>query len=173
MCSMMPGISTCSPSQIASTSTSLPMQVLVDQDRVVGRHAGRVADVAGQLVGAVDDLHRPAAEHVGRPHEHRVADPLGDIRSRIVERCDRRAGRLRDAEPAQEGLEALAVLGQVDRVAAELPRIATPRSVERLGQVDRRLAAELDDRPAASACPSSPCSWRRISSTLSASSGSK
>ena len=47
-------------------------------------------------------------------------------------------------EPAQQGAEAAAVLGQVDRV----DRRAEQRHaglLERAGELQRRLAAELDD----------------------------
>ena len=45
-------------------------------------------------------------------------------------------------------------------------------AVQRLGQVDRGLAAELDDRRAG-ASPSAPVSFSRMSRTDSSSSGSK
>ena len=31
------------------------------------------------MLVVVDDLHRPAAQHERRPHQHRVADALGDV----------------------------------------------------------------------------------------------
>ena len=73
-------------------------------------------------------------------------------------------------ELVQQLLEAVAVLGEVDHVG----RGAEDRDAglfQRVGELQRRLAAELDDdaeqrRPSA-------CSARRISSTSSAVSGSK
>ncbi len=91
MCSITPATNTASPSQSASTSTS------VARDRYwsisTGEVAGdlhRVADVAAELLLVADDLHRPPAQHVGGPDHHRVADP-----ARALERLLRTCGRWR------------------------------------------------------------------------------
>ena len=91
------------------------LQIAVDQHRAGAGHAHRVADVALQPGGVVDDLHRPAAQHVRRADHHRIADALrdrlglgGGIGGAVV--------GLAQAEPVQQLLEALAVLGEVDRV---------------------------------------------------------
>ena len=42
--------------------------------RVPARRSSRV-----HLLGRVADAHRAPAEHVRRPHEHRIADPVGDL----------------------------------------------------------------------------------------------
>ena len=93
-CSITPPIST-SPvwSRTASTSTSTAScEEAVDQHRPLGRQPALAAEAAepgqlghrrGQLVDVVDDLHRPAAEHVARAHEHREAD-LVDDRQRLA-----------------------------------------------------------------------------------------
>ena len=55
------------------------LEELVDERRLV----------LSKLVRAANHPHPPAAEHVVRPHEHRVPDPLGDL--------ERLLPRLRDA----------------------------------------------------------------------------
>ena len=104
---------------------------------------GRLHEVVAQRPVVVHDFHGTAAEHVGRAHEHRVADALRDGDG-FLDRARDAVGRLRDAQPARELLEALAIFGDVDRVrrGAE-DRHA--RGLERLGELQRRLAAELDD----------------------------
>ena len=91
------------------------LEELVDQDRMSGRRRDRVGHVAIERGGVVDDRHRAAAEHVRRPHDEREADLRRDSRASSTRRR-RAARRLRDAELPQQLREALAVLGQVDRV---------------------------------------------------------
>ena len=90
-------------------------------------------------------MHAAPAEHVVRPHEHRVADPLRDLA---------RLGRVRGRPPlrrelARERGEAAAILGRVDRVE----RVAEQRHAgrgERGREPQRRLPAVRDgdaDRP--------------------------
>ena len=50
----------------------------VDEHRMLGREFGGAGDVAAQGLLVVDDLHAAPAQHVGRPHQHRVADVGGD-----------------------------------------------------------------------------------------------
>ena len=55
---------------------------------------------------------------------------------------------LRDAEPVEQRREPGPLLGLVDGLEVE-PSSGTPAGGERRGQVERRLAAERDDRRAA------------------------
>ena len=116
------------------------------------------------LVGRVADAHRATAEHVGRPHEHGVSDPLcrGDGLLGVAgDRPVRRA----QPELGEQVAEALAVLGEVDGRGL-VPRIGTPALDQPARQLERRLPAELHDdadRPLA----------LTTSSTSSAVSGSK
>ena len=91
----------------------------------------------------MDDLHGPAAEHVGRPDQHRKADALGH-RARLLGRG--RGAVLGLIEPGlgEQLLEPAPVLGQVDGVrrGAEDRDF---RGLERVRQLERRLAAELHD----------------------------
>ena len=127
-------------------------QVAVDQQRATVGHgelrrpvevAGEPLQVTVELGVVVQDLHRPAAEHVGRPDHHRIADILGDPPRRFARTGD--AGlRLLQFQPLDQRLEAVAVLGEVDRVG----RGAEDRDAggfQRPGELQRRLAAELDD----------------------------
>src|SRR5439155_12332265 len=77
-----------------------------------------------------------------RPHEHRVADPRSEVD------CLRAAGRdppLRACDPklAQHAAEPLAVLGEVDRLERRAEDTEA-RRFEIAGELERRLAAELD-----------------------------
>ncbi len=118
-------------------------QVLVDQDRAVAGHLDGFTDVARQLFVVADDLHGAATQHVGRADDDRITDLV-----RRLEGFFRGTGngvdRLGQVDVAQQVLEALTVFGQVDSVG----RGAEDRNafvLERLGQLQRRLAAELHD----------------------------
>ena len=110
----------------------------VEQDRSADGGHGRL-----ELVVVVADAHRPAAEHVRGPDEHRVADLLGR-RERLVRALDDRPRRAAHAELLDERAEALAVLGQVDRrMRRSQDAVAGLLDVPR--EPERRLAAELGD----------------------------
>ena len=98
----------------------------------------RLADV----LRPVADAHRAAAEHVRGPDEHRVADPLGEL-DRLLGLLDDPPLRAADAEPLEQRAEALAVLGEVDRVERRA-HDPVARLLERAREPERRLAAELD-----------------------------
>ena len=66
------------------------LEEFVDQDGVRGGDLHGFAHVLAEILGVVDDAHRPAAEHVRRAHEHRVADRRGD-RLSFLERARRGA----------------------------------------------------------------------------------
>ena len=99
-----------------------------------------------ELVVVVDDLHRAAAEHVGRAHDHR------DTRSARRPRAPPRAcAPRRGAAPgsrARAGSRANlpAILGEVDRVGRGARGSGTPRSLQR----PRELAAASGRRTARS-----------------------
>ena len=91
----------------------------------------------------MDDAHRLAAQHVGRPQHDRIAQPL-DLGEELLGVAADVVRRLAEPEAAQQLLEALAVLGEIDRVG----RGAEDRHAgigQRLGELERRLAAELHD----------------------------
>ena len=78
------------------------------------------------------------------PDDDRVADALGE-RQRLLDAVRHAALGLRDAEPVEQRGEARPLLGLVDRleVAAEQRDAG---GGQRRGEVERRLAAERDDR---------------------------
>jgi len=115
----------------------------VHQHRMFGRSIHRDAHVFAQRADLVDDHHRTPAEHVRRPHEHRIADPLGDPFGfvRGCARCRTAAARgpafrapLRSARGPRRGRS---------RRAACRDRHA--RTLERHREAQRRLSAELHD----------------------------
>ena len=110
----------------------------------VGKPAG-AADVTLQGGVVVDDLHAAAAEHVGRPHQHRIADLVGDRLGLGV--GERRAVPWRgQARRGEQPAERAAFLGQVDGVRAGAgdrhPCLGEPAR-----EAERRLPAELHDDP--------------------------
>ena len=91
----------------------------------------------------MDDLHGAAAQHVGRAHDQREAE-LGGDGAGLLDRIGDAVLRLLQAELVQQLLEAVAVFGEVDGVG----RGAEDRdagALQRVGELQRGLAAELDD----------------------------
>ncbi len=130
-------------------------EVLVDEHRaprapdpiaVVGQRRHRRGHEALELVAGVDDLHGSSAEHEGGADQHRVADPVGDLRRLQGVEGGRSVG-LRYLQAAHQRLEAPAVLGKVDGVDRGAED-GDPMAIEWLRQVDRGLPPELDDHPA-------------------------
>ena len=122
-----------------------PLQEAVDEHRVAGRGLHRRLDVALEALPVVHDLHGPPAQHVGGPHQHRIPDALGDGQRLLL--AARRAERRRlQAELGQDAAEALPVLGQVDGLLGS-PHDGHAGLVQLLRDLERRLAAELDDDP--------------------------
>ncbi len=117
----------------------------VDQDGPVRKSGDGLLEHRLEGVLVVGDAHRAASEHVARANEKREAEPaahfeaLGDV-ARGAPR------RSLQVHVTQQLAEALAVLGAVDRVR----RGAENRDaggLERLRELQRRLAAELHENP--------------------------
>ncbi len=141
---MIPATWTSPPSASASTSTSIAFSRKRSSSSgmlLVGLDVG--LQVGGEVLGRIADLHRAAAEHVGGPDQEREANVSGDHR-RLVGGERGPVGRVGDAEAAQKGAEAAAVLGEVDRVDRGAEQRHT-RLLEGAGKLQRGLAAELDD----------------------------
>ncbi len=117
----------------------------VDQHRVARAGLGGPGDVRLQRVVVVDDLHAAAAEHVGGPDQHRVADLRGD-RLRLRQRCRRAVTRRGQPGRRQHRAELAPVLGQVDGLRRRAHH-RDPRRGQRPGQAEWRLPAELDNHP--------------------------
>ena len=127
-------------------------EIAVDQERaaVGDGKLGRTIEIGGQphqiaidLGAVVHDLHAAAAEHIGRPDHDRIADLLGNG-ARLRGAGGDAALRLPQFEAIEQLLEAVAVFGEIDGVGrgAEYRHIGL---FQRLGKLQRRLAAELHD----------------------------
>ncbi len=119
-------------------------EVAVEQDRGVAGDLDGGGDVAGELGVVADDLHGAAAEHVAGADHQRVADAGGDGLGLLGRAGDAVGGLAAGRGRCEQLLEALAVLGEVDGVG----RGAEDRDagvVQRVGELQRGLAAELDD----------------------------
>jgi hypothetical protein len=118
-------------------------QKAVHEHRVRRRGHHRFAHVGAQRTHVVNDFHAPAAQHVGGPHQHRIADPLRDdlgLRS-----AARHAGRWAlQPQVLEQGFEALPIFGAVDGVR-RCAQDGHPIALQRHGQTQRRLTSELDD----------------------------
>jgi hypothetical protein len=125
-------------------------RVDVELDRVLEESVDQHAPVephhrVAHLLGRVADPHRAAAQHVRRPHEHRVADPLRDGLC-LLRALGGAPGRHADPELVRQPAEALTVLGEVDRPEGRAED-RDPGLLERGRELERRLAAELDHDP--------------------------
>ena len=118
-------------------------------EETVEQHGALIGDlhglghVLGQVVLAVDDLHGPPAEHVRRAHDERITDLPGQ-RDGFLGRARGSIGRLLEAQPVDEILEAFPILGEVDRIG----RGADDRHAGRFEiarELERGLSAELHD----------------------------
>ena len=104
-------------------------------------------------------------EHVGGPHHDGITDDAGHF-FRLFEGRGNAVLGLGQIEFLEEGLELLPVLGDVDAFGRGADDVH-PGLLQGHGEVERGLAAELDDH----ARPASPAST--MSRTFSRVSGSK
>ena len=118
-------------------------QIAVEQDGAGPRNLHGGADVAFQLRIIADDFHGTATEDEGGADDEGVADGGGDL-ERLIPAARRAVDGLLEAEGVEQFLEPLPVFGQINRVR----RGAEDRDafgMERIGEFQGRLAAELDD----------------------------
>jgi hypothetical protein len=108
-----------------------------------GAEAGQFLHGPSQALVVVDDLHGPAAEHVGGPHQHRVAHALADgERSVDVGRgAPAGWGISRRAHRAFHCSRSSARSIEVGLVPATRPGRCRP------GELERGLTPERDDDP--------------------------
>ena len=109
------------------------------------RHLERLRHVRRQRVLVVDDLHRPAAEHEARPDEHREADLAGRRGQRLRQVHGGAVGRLLAARVRSTSAANRSRSSARSIESTLVPMIGTPAASSGLGQVQRRLPAELDD----------------------------
>ena len=119
------------------------LEEVVEQDLVVRHVAEDVHDVVLEL-GLVDhDFHPLSAQHVARAHQQREAQLAAELDA-LLRGGDRTESRIRHAELLEEGGEAAAVLGDVEGLITRAEH-RDAIAVELLGELQGRLAAELDD----------------------------
>ncbi len=115
----------------------------VHEHGAVGRGLDGVLHVVGEFGVAIDDLHGAAAEHEAGAHEAGVADLRGDGQG-LLQRGGGAAGGLVEAKVVEQGGEEFAVFGEFD-VLGRSADDADAVFFEAFGEVQRGLAAELDD----------------------------
>ena len=89
------------------------LEEVIDQHRALLRILHCFAHIAAHRIGVVRDDHGPAAQHIGRPHQHRVADAFCACQG-LLDAGDHRARRLGNFQLLQQLAEALAIFGQID-----------------------------------------------------------
>src|SRR5208337_2487270 len=120
-------------------------QELIDQNRVLGAGLDSFGHVTVETVLIVDDFHGAATKDEAGANHHWIADTFGNP-PRLFTTGGRSVGRLPQPETFDHQTEPLTVLGQVDALGASADDWHTFR-LERLGQIERGLTAELDDYP--------------------------
>ena len=116
---------------------------VVDEDGALLRVLDGLAHVARDGFGVVGNDHGAAAEDVAGTDEDGIADALGDGQ-RLLDAGGGAAGRLRNLQIFKQFAEVLAVFGEVDGFGRGADD-GHAGGEEALGEVERRLAAELDD----------------------------
>ena len=115
----------------------------VDEHGPLGGGADGVTHISREFFRIVHERHGAPAEHVARTHENGIADGARDL-ERILGVRGRARWRLGEMELLEHVAEAVPILGQIDA----LGRGSQNRRAglfERLGELERRLAAELHD----------------------------
>lgn len=115
----------------------------VDEDRVLGAGDGRPGDVLREGRVVVDDLHAAPTRDVGRTHEHGVADLAGDLDGLLGAEGGAVLGGV-EARLVEHPTEVAPVLGEVDGLGRGADD-RHPGCLERSGEAERGLPAELDD----------------------------
>ncbi len=121
------------------------LQEVVNQHRPLLRILNRRRHVAHDRLVVVRDHHGATAQHIARPHQHRIAHTIR-ARNRLCNAGRHRALWLRDLQLFDQLPKPLAVFSQVDRLRRR-PNDRHARSLQRQRQVQRRLAAELHNHP--------------------------
>ena len=116
---------------------------MVEQDLVVRHVAEDVHDVVLEVGLVDDDFHPLTAEHVARTHQQRETQLTAELDALL---CggDGAKLRVRHTELLEERGEAAAVLGDVEGLVARAQH-RNAVAVELFGELQGRLAAELDD----------------------------
>ena len=123
------------------------LEELVDEHRLDRGEAWTAsAHVAVERVVVVDDLHRAPAQHVAGAHEHRIADAARDLEGLGGGRRDAVLG-LQQAELLRGRRWKCSRSSARSMDSTDVPISGAPARCEALGEVERRLPAELHDDP--------------------------
>ena len=121
------------------------LQKLVDQHRMLLHGSGHgLHEVPDTLIG-VDNTHIPASQDIGGADDHRITDPLRCSEG-LIQGVGRVIFRLTEVQFLQELLKPLPVFRPVDGVGRGADNL-DPGLFQGDGQIERGLAAELDDDP--------------------------
>ncbi len=117
------------------------VEEVIQQYRAVVGHLDRFTHIALEFLFLVDDLHRPAAQHVGRAHHQRVADRLGRSDGFLLT-TRRGVLRLTQIQTLHHLLKAFTVFGAVDCIRTSADDRYT-RLLQRTADLQRGLPAIL------------------------------
>ena len=117
-------------------------EAVKEDRRLVGDDYG-LLEVAAQVGLVIDDFHGAAAEDIGGSYHQRIGDAVCDLHSLLDGGCGA-VLRLQEVEALHSLLEALSVLGAVNRVRAGADD-GHAGSLEGSRELERGLSAELDD----------------------------
>ncbi|OPY04519.1 MAG: hypothetical protein A4E66_02582 [Syntrophus sp. PtaB.Bin001] len=118
-------------------------QKLIDENRMIGRDLQGLLHELAQAVSVVDYFHGAATQNIGRPHQHRIADMFRRIQGPGHIRR-RRVFRLFQFKLVDDFLKTFPVFRPVDGIGRCTENLS-PCGFQTLGQIQRRLTAELDD----------------------------
>ena len=119
------------------------LEVTVDPDRPIRVDHGGHRQLTNQVRRRVGEVDGQAADDEAGPDDDRIADPLGQGQ-RLVDAVGHATFWLGDPQAVQQRGKAAAVLALVDRLQVCPEQPDAGRGQTR-GQVERRLAAELDE----------------------------
>ena len=115
----------------------------VHEHRAFRRSLDGKLHVMRQLRVGINNLHRAAAQHEARAHEHRISQPFGND-ERFFRIRGEAVWRLRNVQFVEHRREQLAVLGDFDALRRGADDVdAVFLQAER--EIQRRLPAELRD----------------------------
>ena len=120
-------------------------KVAVQKHRAVARDLHGGGDIAFQLRIITDDFHRAATQHERGADDQGVSHVFGHRKS-LIPRPGGAVVGLLEAEILQKALEPLTIFGQINGVGGGAKDRDT-FGMERIGQFQRRLSAELHDHP--------------------------
>src|ERR1700687_3103160 len=152
-CSKMPGMTMSSPSNTASTSTSVPARYLSTSSGALGWIGGALSAYAASCASLYTiSMPRPPSTYDGRT---RTGNPISRAISRALRndsaalpggRGGARVPGAGDAEFAEHGVEFFAVFGEIERTLAR-PQDFYAAGRELARQIDGRLTAEGKEHP--------------------------